>query len=180
MKAKISKIKSLILSMLLIMLFTQCFSFKEDDILSLPLIPYTGNQLRIDGYYYWMYTAIDGDKLFRAYAFYNNGIILDLGGGYSSINELEEIVTKYSSNYKKNKIGWGVFVIENNIIKFERWYPSERPYRAYIREGVILNDTTFHITKSYRSNGTQQDTENEIYHFRPFSPKPDSTNDFIK
>ena len=73
-----------------------------------------------------------------------------------------------------------MFLIEDNNIKFDRWYPSERPYQAFVREGVILNDTTFHITKSYRSNGnTEARVRDEIYHFRKFSPKPDSTNRFI-
>jgi hypothetical protein len=73
-----------------------------------------------------------------------------------------------------------VFIIEDNVIKFERWYPSERPYNAFVREGVILKDTTFHITKSYRSNGTEKREKDEIYHFRKFSPKPDSTNVYVK
>jgi hypothetical protein len=75
---------------------------------------------------------------------------------------------------------WGVFNIKDNIIKFERWYPGQGAKKAYVREGIILNDTTFHITKSYRSNGSELKDADEVYHFRKFSPKPDSTNVFVK
>ena len=61
------------------------------------------------------------------------------------------------------------------------WYsPSGGGTPAYVREGKILNDTTFHITTSYRSNGSERHEKDEVYHFRQFYPKPDSTNNFIK
>jgi hypothetical protein len=165
-------------------LFTQCGLFIDDDSLSLPLTPYTGNQLRIDGYYYQI---ADGSNykdgtIFDCYFFYKNGIVITLGGGANSLEEMDEyvercILLKYFYN---SKYCWGVFVIDGNIIKIDRWTPGAKPYKAYVREGIILNDTTFHITKSFRSNGKEQNVKNEIYHFREFSPKPDSTNVYIK
>ena len=184
MQAKINKTKNLILYTLLIMLFTQCYSSFQDDELLLPLKPYVGNELRIDGYCYNEWISIDGDKFFKGYIFYENGVMLSINSGFLSISELEEsLIKNYINekfNYKDRKYVWGKFVIENNIIKFERWYPASINWKGYIREGIILNDTTFHITKSYRSNGTNISVEDEIYHFRQFSPKPDSTNNFIK
>jgi hypothetical protein len=118
--------------------------------------------------------------------FYQNGIILD-GGGFP-INEVVKRETEYKngafySHVKEIKYSWGVFIIEGNKISFERWYPSEPPYKAFVNTGEILNDTTFKITESYRmQNGekTKVHTENAIYHFKQLSPKPDSTNSFIK
>jgi len=173
------------------MLFVQCEGlFKDDDLLSLPLTPYTGNQLRIDGYYYRIAdepsysdgTLYGEGAIEECYFFYENGMALYLGGVGNSLEEMDEYVLRLirSQNYKNIKFCWGIFVVEGNIIKFDRWYPGAKPYRAYVREGIILNDTTFHITKSYRSNGKERDKEDEIYHFREFSPKPDSTNVFIK
>ena len=64
---------------------------------------------------------------------------------------------------------------------FEKWYPnSPGQPKVYIREGKILNDTTFHITASYRPDGSERREKDEIYHFKQFSPKPDSTNNFVK
>lgn len=62
-------------------------------------------------------------------------------------------------------------------------YKSVPILEAYVRAGKILNDTTFHITESYRmvdgvkTNIKQRD---EMYYFREFDLKPDSLNNFIK
>lgn len=82
---------------------------------------------------------------------------------------------------RKFKDYWGIFNIKNDSIVFERWYPSSGgPFPAYLRSGKILNDTTFVITKSFRSKiGNEEQQLNETYHFRKFSPKPDSTNIFV-
>lgn len=108
-----------------------------------------------------------------------------MGGGALSLEEADEYIRKLfiegsqNPNYEYSK--WGLFVIDNQTIKFERYYPSDDITRwTYIREGIILNDTTFLITTSYRSDGSDFSIKNEIYHFRQFSPKPDSTNNFIK
>jgi len=171
--------KNLIL-LILSMLFAQCTS-GDDDLLSLTLTPYNGNQLRIDGYYYQI--GYDGKTIFSPYFFYKNGILISPEGMGNSLEEMDSYIKKYyldCQSYKKDKLDWGVFIVEGNIIKFGRWYPSERPLKAFIREGVILNDTTFQITKSYRSDSTEQRGKDEMYYFRSFSPKPDSTNVYIK
>jgi len=170
---------------MLSVLFVQCEGlFKDDDLLSLPLTPYTGNQLRIDGYYYQIADGVDFNEgtIFSCYFFYENGIIIGMGGAENSLEEMDEYIIRVmgSQNYKNIKFLCRVFVIEGNIIKFEGWYPSAKPHKAYVREGTILNDTTFHITKSYRSNGSELREKDEIYYFREFSPKPDSTNVYIK
>ena len=163
-------------------LFTQCEIFKDDDFRLLPLTPYIGNQLRIDGYYY---RVADGSNfkegsIYSTFLFYENGITLNSGGVENNLEAMDEYIKRCTDyHFQKSKIGWGVFVIEDNTIKIEYWYPGP-PHHFYMREGVILNDTTFHITKSYRSNGKEQKIKDEIYHFRQFSPKPDSTNVFIK
>ena len=167
------------------MLFVQCEGLsKDDDLLSLPLTPYIGNQLRIDGYYYQIADGSDFNEgtIYRCYFFYENGMVLHPGGTENSLEEMDEYVIGVINrqNYVDRKYGWGVFVVEGNIIKFDRWYPGAKPYKAYVREGVILNDTTFQITKTYRSNGSELREKDEIYYFREFSPKPDSTNVFIK
>ena len=183
MKTVVNKITIIFLSILSIMLFIKCGNPFADDKLSLPLTPYIGNQLRIDGYYYYIGTDIDGGKFFKSFIFYRNGVILDLGSGYNSTIELEERLNKYNASpesFGKAKHWWGVYLIENSIIKVENWYPASINWKACIREGVILNDTTFHITKSYCSGSRKVNTQDEVYHFRQFSPKPDSTNNFIR
>lgn len=182
---KLNKLNDMKL-LLLFVLLTLVGSCKKDvmrgdDKLSIQKMPYTGNQLRTDGYYY---RSID-DYL-TVYFLYNDGTILY--GSTFLANELIKHELEYKTNewqsiVKKSKYRWGLFEIEGNTIKFERWYPSQPPLKAYVREGVILNDTTFKINQFYRiQNGNQTDLENidETYHFKSFSPKPDSTNSFVQ
>jgi hypothetical protein len=155
----------------------------QDDELSLSRQDYTGNQLRIDGYYYFNYT--NEEDYVRTYFFYKNGLILS--GGSSLLSKLPDLEKSYKdgtyyNHVKSNKLVWGAHQIEGSKIAFEGWY-GEKPYRVYGQEGVILNDSTFRITQSYRmKNGKKKEveSENEVYHFKQFSPKPDSTNSFIK
>ena len=161
---------------ILAMLFNLLNCGKDrDDKLNLIQQDFNGNQLRLDGYYFTQIESYNG-FIYPRYTLYQNGIIRFLGGP----NTLDNIIFS-SANYKTN---WGIFNIENDNIQFERWYPSSGgPLEAYVRVGKILNDTTFHITETYRLlNGekTQYRLKDEIYHFKQFSPKPDSTNNFIR
>ncbi len=69
-------------------------------------------------------------------------------------------------------------------MKFEKWYPSfGGGLPVYIREGVIINDTVFHIVRSYRNteDGIEEERDkDEMYYFRRLEYKPDSTNTFIE
>jgi hypothetical protein len=150
---------------------SSCDAFiEEDDELTLPREDYTGNQLRLDGIYY--HERFDSD--ITKYALYNNGILKSLG-----TSSKEDIFTNFLDG--SSRWEWGLFLIEDSTITIERLHVNSGGfYEAYTRKGVILNDTTFHILESYRTNEeAERDEKNVIYHFAPFSPKPDSTNSFI-
>jgi len=157
--------------------------FKDDE-LSLEKESYEGEQLRIDGYYYYRYSTSKGYRLLT-YFLYNDGTLI-YGGAPLESNQSEK-EQQYASgefyeNEKNRKSNWGVFQIDGNLIKFERWYPSQPPLKAYVREGEILNDTTFKITQSYRMKDgekTERKDRDETFNFKEFSPKPDSTNKFV-
>jgi hypothetical protein len=178
--------KTLFLALFLTFAMTGCkkIGLFQDDELSLSRQDYTGNQLRVDGYYYFDY-ANSSLEYVSIYFFYRNGIVLS--GGSRLLSELPVLEESYRdgtfyNHVKSIKFVWGVHQIEGSNIKIEQWFPSEKPYRAYVREGVILNDTTFRITQRYRNqNGkkTEVESENEVYHFKEFSPNPDSTNSFV-
>jgi hypothetical protein len=171
--------KIYILTIAVILTMNNCRKEKKDDVLSLKREPYTGSELRIDGYYFNKY----GTGNLTVYFFYDNGILLY--GSSFPIDHLSEHESDYIDGehyeFAKNlKYYWGVFNINGGEIMFERWYPSQPPLRAFISSGTILNDTTFHINRFYHSDGSVSDEVNETYHFRQFTPKPDSTNIFIK
>lgn len=157
-------------------------SNKMDDVLSITRTPYNGNQLKINGYYYQKYNS----QYYNIHFFCSNGILIDFSGG--NMNSFEQIENYLNDpetliRIKNTKYSWGVFLVNGNNLKMEQWHPSSGgPLPAYVRSGSILNDTTFQITEMYRmQNGKKTDisTINEIYYYKAFSPKPDSTNKFV-
>ena len=163
-------------------LAANCSKIWKDDKLSINRTNYTGNQLKIQGYYYLQ----KNQHFYDIYCFYNNGIALAAGGLFLSVVEMDDYLNREfinNNNYQKYKYNWGAYTINNATIQFERWYPSDPPLKAYVREGTILNDSTFTISSSYRikdGNKTEVEARNETYHFKAFSPKPDSTNSFVQ
>ncbi len=163
-----------------ILLFGGCDKLFKDDELTMTKTPYTGNELRIDGYYYQM-SSVDG-SFDDTYFLYRDGIVLSCGGTpleESPFDFMERLLNGQNVTYQKEKSGWGVFNIQDSTIAIERWYPLEGGLPAGLSEGVILNDTTFLITSLTRMKTGEVYERNDLYHFHAFSPKPDSTNTFI-
>ncbi len=172
-------------TIIIILTFFSCKLFEtEYDEFTLKKQNYTGNELRIDGYYYREFES-DCQSL-KIYFLYRNGIILR--GGNPCIDEIgirenEFSNGEWSKYVEEDEISWGVFVIENDTIKFERYNPPSGPgyLHSLVREGPIINDTTFRIIRLYWfKDGEKIITEtDDLYHFKKFAPKPDSTNNFI-
>lgn len=157
---------------------SNCEKIIQDMPFALKRQPYVENNLRIDGYYYQKYG--DPERL-TIYFFFSDGILLHAGDGYTI--DIEESFKDGSlyEKLKKNKYCWGLFCIDDKNIQIERYYNTDDlSTKSFIRSGEILNDTTFSITKVIRSDGESERSVNETYHFKQFSPKPDSTNIFIK
>ena len=174
----------LVFATIFILGFSSCRFIEKiilDDKLSIEKQSFSGKQLKTNGYYYFE----KNNRFFSNYFLYNDGTLLYGDGSFTNDEFLEHelmFMDKTWINSVKNcKFYWGLYKIEGKFIEFERWYPSSGgPLHTYIKKGEIINDTTFIITKSMRSEGSEQQIENDIYHFRKFSPKPDSTNVFIK
>lgn len=152
-------------------------SGNKDDYLTIPKTEYTGNQLRTDGYYYEKWD----NKIYSISFFYNNGVFLDIGG-----RQEENEVDNYISIVAKDKLPqgfWGAFLSTANKITIEKFVGSDKGYEVYRYEGEIINEDSFILRESSRiKQGQKTDTRdiNRTYYFRAFSPKPDSTNNFIK
>lgn len=176
----------LIITIMFITILSACNKLWKDDTLSFIRTVYAGDELRIDGYYYLKYPVADGTNRMNIYFLYENGIIL-YGEAPSEANietkEEDYRSGRYYDLVNDKKYYWGVFNIEGDNIQFERWYPSKPPLETYVRSGKIVNDSTFVITESYRLKGNRKkdiNKEEELYRFKHFAPKPDSTNRFIK
>jgi hypothetical protein len=160
-------------------LMSGCSILFPDDNLTLKRGDYNGNELRTDGYYYCYFEKTDITVI---YFLFRNGIIR-CAGAYSRYNEdnrEQEMVSYY--NRKTIKSDWGVFVINENKIQFEKWVESPSGVSASINRcsGYIENDTTIHFKESYYSGRNETKQINEVWHFKQFDNKPDSTNVYIK
>ena len=173
-----------ILNILLICLAFSCKKDQQDEELHLQQTPYFGDELRIDGFYYR--TTNDG-MYTKVFFMFNNGIIQGgfsySGGDWEQKLESEIQSGAFQKLTLRYKTSWGLFEIEDSILRYEKWYPgTPGPRITAVREGTILNDTTFHIQRSFRfENGKRVNISerDELFHFRQFSPKPDSINPFI-
>ena len=167
--------KSIILFFLF---FSSCF--KENIPLSNVREDYLGDQLRIDGLYY-----LEPYNGYISYIqfYYRNGINFQISFSEEITDpaNLASILTKEKiESHRKRKYNWGIFKIKGNEFLSERWQtPEQGNYFATTTwTGNILSDTSFIVTKIDYSKGVSEGRA--IWHFYPFSPKPDSTNVFIK
>ena len=83
------------------------------------------------------------------------------------------------SSFQETPNHIGVFHINASSIEFETW-TAARDIITFSNSGTILNDSTFVISKRVNNDFGESESENITYHFQEFSPKPDSTNTFIK
>jgi len=152
----------------------------EDDLLRNEREDYLGDNLRIDGFYYYYFQGEIRGVTF----FYRNGICLEIVGDGNKRADPEEVKTllteEYIEYHRKRKAGWGIFKFVGNTFLIEKWTaPSYGSRATIIESGHILNETSFLITKSDDSQEGITDS-NRTYFFHPYNPKPDSTNVFIK
>jgi len=170
--------KAQILILTGIMFLSCCNILYPDEKLTMRRVNYTGDELRIDGYYYCYFENTD---ITVVYFLFRNGILRSAGGysRYIEDNREKEMVSYYD---KYTKTDWGVFVIEGNTIQYEKWVEGPSGVSLAINRcsGYVENDTTFHITESYYSGRNETKQIDQTWHFKQFSPKPDSTNVYIK
>ena len=134
--------------------------------------------MNINGYYYYQWT---NQEVREVLVLYNNGVCLETSIEGSENYELaNNIQNGLNPNYRNIKFVWGLYNIYDTIIQIEKWYPSEVYFPVYKRIGRVLNDSTFTITNSSRCDGSEGATQEEIWHFKPYSNKPDSTNPYIE
>lgn len=163
-----------------------CSTLKpEDESFSFDRTNYTGNEIRVDGYYYEAFESEWDGKIETMYSImflFRNGVTLT--GDYPTTTELpvEEDSYKngdYFEKEKDNKLKWGIFNVSDNMISREIWANPNGTYLVYKQKIVILNDTTIQFVSSERLDGSETKALDNTYHFKAFSPKPDSTVSFI-
>lgn len=134
--------------------------------------------LRLDG----IYLHEDSLGIVDLYYLYPNGTILSRGSVTKDGLEakLAKLEASEDEKYKAMKYLWGRYIISGETITFQKWGTSDKPYRAYNREGLILNDSTFVIYQMTNSNGKELINMNETYRFRKTTSKPDPSNKWLE
>ena len=168
-----------ILTISLSMCMSCCSSLFSDEKLSMKRVDYHGNELKIDGYYYHYHQEPESTQILFLY---RNGVLL-LTRFFPShdLDYVEKTMLTEYDKIREDKIRWGVFLILDDRIEYEKWNGSTGIGLPIIkRKGIIENDTTFRIIETYFSDSKETDYKELIYHFKQFSPKPDSTNVYIK
>ena len=167
-----------------------CKKIFQDEEFSLKCVPYTCSKLRIDGYYYQKRHGIEDDnrKFIEYYIFYSNGVSTKGSRETENISDVENsIATRSDNKYLPNNLYvWGPFSIHENKMRMQYYEISDYLSKRVLELScTILNDTTFSLDKIHLV-GTGKDVTNNYtfitigeYHFKQFSPKPDSTNNFI-
>jgi hypothetical protein len=172
--------KKVIIYLLIInlsMVMVCCNKLFPDEELSIKRVDYNGKQLRIDGYYYYLHNdPISTRVLFL----YRKGILLTSGYLSQNLSIVEKEMVNDYEKIRKNKTRWGVFIINDSSIKYEQWDLPTEIISVRSVYGQIENDTTFRITKNYFTFNGKTYSVNELWHFKQFDNKPDSTNNYIK
>lgn len=128
---------------------------------------YIGTDFRLDGYYYKY------DSKYQNYLniiFFRNGLMLS----FSELNKYEFIYNNavILDRIMNTKSSWWIYNVKNDTISIQGKVLNDdyTQYSLFSYNLKILNDSTLINTK---------DTLSKL-RFNKFSPKPDSTNIFIK
>jgi hypothetical protein len=151
----------------------------KPELLTMTRVPYVGDKLKVNGYYYTIVNDGLNDTLLESLFLYRNGVALFLGA-YSNATLFEfenEISNLDVKNLQRLPYNWGIFRIEDSEIKINRWLiGTGSNYPNIIANGTILSDTSFMIKGLFE----RRPEEKHIFYLKEYSPKPDSTNNFIR
>lgn len=167
-------------ALLVILLVTySCVSIEPDPELTMKRLPYNGNKIRLDGFYFSNRPNYTSYKFF-----YSNGIVFTRSGMDNKIIEINDIL-KNMEFVREYKDRWKVFQINGDTLHLQGWENTGSGFIGPIQVHSlndeyykILNDSTFLLKKNtgyYNYTGDN----NEYYYFKKCSTKPDSTNVFI-
>lgn len=179
--------KKIILIFPIVVLLLGCNFFNENDSLEglgLERHPYIGKELRTDGYYLATKTH---KNMLGLIVLYRNGVCLCTyveNSGKSTKQYIENDVLQnksYMHRLWSKPTAIGVFMKTKRTIALRTWeYQNKRSTIAIDNVGEIINDTTLRINTIARTYAGIQQFVYNVYHFVPFSNKPDSTTSFIK
>ena len=170
-------------TLLLVFVAICCFACKKNKFTFSPQAQ-DNPPLLLSGYYDFVYKRVNDSLQHKIIFLYANGVILFASSDHSQLNETENDFKngKYYAAIKNEKNSWGPFKINEGTLEFQRWFPAENaPVHFYTCK--ILNNQSFEVYQTgYMVRGKKKQKQNisEVYTFKAFGPKPDSTNKYVK
>ena len=155
----------------LLLVISSCVALKP---LKMKRMDNLTNKLKLNGYYISCGDSND-TSLYEVLILYNNGVLINYADRMQDDCVRENDLYLKRKDIKLTELPYflGVYAIKaENAIFTERWYSTDYYYPTVQHFGKIVNDSTFYL--KYEESG------NHFFRFVPFSPKPDSTNKFIK
>lgn len=149
------------------------------------LNPDETSRLRMDGYFFCNYqnaNRMKSDTLtfIKGFFLFKNGFVK--GGKANIYKSQEEFLRREGITneiVKQLKNNWGSYIISGDTIKIQQLEITRTSFTGGLidvieQRGKILNDTTIHIFE--QRYGREVEKDDQVYHFRQYSPKPDSSN----
>ena len=169
--------------LLLVFVVLCCFACKKNKFTFSPQAQ-NNPPLMLSGYYDHTFSLSNGSIEHDIIFLYTNGVVLFAASDEGSLSSTENDFKNgnYYAAIKNEKNSWGPFKINDGILEFQRWFPAENaPVHFYTCK--ILNNQSFEIYQTgYMVRGKKNQARNisEVYTFKAFAPKPDSTNKYVK
>ncbi len=153
-------------------LMTSCLRYSS---MNMQQQEYLGKGFRIDGYYYnktsYYQEGHRKDTAITTVIFYRNGFFSSDGFRTNELGEVEDLLMNQRGPTTFLE-GSGYYQVSGDSINIEFWTnASHFPVPTATVQAKILNDSTLKST-------ILGHYENDIWHFRRLSPKPDSTTIF--
>ena len=169
-----NRIRLMMLCCMLILMYS-CDKLLEDEPFSLKKGDYNGYEIKTAGYFYKYMNEIDSYSII---VFYRNGIVYN----QFSVDSLEAFENQIQSgNYTSDyKWSWGLFTVDPTGLRVENLLGmGGLHFIAYTDYGNIINDSTIHFYKHKESWSDVSEAIDDTFHFKVFSPKPDSINNYL-
>jgi len=182
---KLKTMKAKIWMLCFMLYLCSCEKILKNEEFSIKCVPYLGSELRIDGYYYLKRLGSDGNKRFISYfIFYSDGVSSTGNIETENLSDVESYFATWSYDkwIRSNLYVWGPFSIQGDKLRMQYYEPSDYLIKRIEEVScTILNDSTFYLEKIYLVHAEKEGrsfTTGE-YRFKQYSPKPDSTNNFL-
>lgn len=143
--------------------------------------------IRLDGFYADRRLSESkgdkNDKYTDILFFYSNSVAT---GGLipdsSLTKDLNGAFGKFALHAKSDQTSWGAVNFQGDTIRFEFWQPSPGggKLKTTICTCKIVNETTFVINHCFSHYRKEERSLQDTFYFHSFSPKPDSTNIYVK